>query len=247
MCAIAGVYFLVIATNTKRSVGLYGISIAFLGLAVLSGSRGDILAGFFCVVLLLLRRPNIVNITVFSAAAVLLFVFVIQSGLWTEFVVFNRFVQLTDGDYSMRDLLFSEAITLIQFGNCNIVGCGFNYFQVWGNSEFGLYPHNVLLEMLITFGLLLGGGVALLSVVGAIVLYLRIGLNPLFYIFLVDFFTLQKSSSLIDFTALPTLLCFSWFGGRAFFDNRRIRKRRVPLALSQGADPHFKGFVRREF
>lgn len=216
ICAIAGVYFFVIATNIKRKpLTIYGLAFAFLTLSLLGGSRGDILAGAIALPMFLLRRPNALNITLVASGILIIFVLFIQSGTGSHFAVFNRFLQLSDGDYSMRDILFGQAYDLILSDSCVIFGCGFNYFQVFYNYVFGLYPHNIFLEAILTFGALFGLSTVLLAIYGAVSLYVRIGNNPIFYILVVDLVSLQKSSSLIDFTALPTLICFAWFGGRA--------------------------------
>lgn len=230
ICVIAAVYFMVIATNERRAITLYGLSGFFMVLALLGGSRGELMAGLFALMFFLLRRPNAINMTLISAGALFLLVFVIQSGIWSEFAVFNRFASFAEGDFSMRDLLFVQALDLIGTGPCSLFGCGFNFFQIWHNYEFGLYPHNVFLEVIITFGLVIGGVATALSIFGAVNLYIRIGRNPLFYIFLVEFFSLQKSSSLIDFTTLPTFLCFAWAGARALGNLRtRADVRQMPL------------------
>lgn len=219
ICAIAGVYFFVIATNIRRkALPIYGLAFAFLILSILGGSRGDILAGAIALPMFLMRRPNATNIALVTTGIFIIFILFIESGSGSEFAVFNRFLQLTDGDYSMRDILFSQVYTLILSESCVILGCGFNYFQVFYNYVFGLYPHNVFLETILTFGVLFGLSTVLLAIYGVIILYIKIGNNPIFYILLVDLISLQKSSSLIDFTALPTLICFAWFGGRALLN-----------------------------
>jgi len=221
VCAVAGVYFLAIATNTsKREIGLYALAIAFLGLCILGGSRGDIMAGFFALALFLIRRPNALNVTLFASSTLFLFIFVIQSGIWAQFTVFNRFLEFTEGNFSKRDVLFSQAIQLIGESKCSLFGCGFNFFQLSNNYEFGLYPHNIFLESIITFGVLMGGAAVALCAYGAIILYLKVGKNPIFYIFLVDLFSFQKSGSILDYTSLPTLLCFAWFGWQAMLSRR---------------------------
>ena len=46
--------------------------------------------------------------------------------------------------------------------DCALIGCGFNYFQVHFGFGPGGYPHNVFAELLITFGIPMGGLMVLL-------------------------------------------------------------------------------------
>ena len=63
------------------------------------------------------------------------------------------------------------------------------------------------------------------SLVGAYSLYRRVGSNPFFYFFVIEYIVSMKSGSLIDFSALPVLLSFAFFGFHAVGLSLRSRMR----------------------
>jgi hypothetical protein len=61
-----------------------------------------------------------------------------------------------EGDESLRIFLFSNAITLF-FSDVKtmIFGAGINSFPVYiGNNTTGMYPHNIILELLAEYGII---------------------------------------------------------------------------------------------
>lgn len=109
-------------------------------------------------------------------------------------------MQLDTSNLGMRDVLASDAFELI--GNnesCLIFGCGFNAFQYTYSYRFGLYPHNVLIELIVTYGLFLSSLFIIIFMYG--INKMRISgnlVNSFFVIALYLFLIGLKSGTIID-------------------------------------------------
>jgi hypothetical protein len=127
----------------------------FLFLCSMGGGRGEILAALLTLLAIAAfssRRMLFVLITTILSLTFLISLF--SLGLLREFVIFDRFVALLDGDMSYRDVLLGETVNLINDNPiCLISGCGFLFFQSYLGYEEGMYPHNSLVEATIVFGL----------------------------------------------------------------------------------------------
>ncbi|MCI2397790.1 hypothetical protein [Aliiroseovarius subalbicans] len=214
--AMGGVFLYSLANDATRGVSLFFFtsSVVFFSLSMLGGARGDFLAGIIALAFFVLRNPRFQNIVVIGGAALLALVYVFQSGIWEDIVVFKRLLVLADGNFGQRDILADQAISLLREQPvCLALGCGFNFFQSYWGFEYGLYPHNAFLEAVVTFGLPVGGGLVLLSLLGLAISFLGWGArNPVFYLLLVQYLTMLKSGSLLGFTSLPLLVVFAMFG-----------------------------------
>lgn len=118
-------------------------------LAFMAGSRGELLAALMVSLLIM----------IFNGKYFIVFGLVACAGLTailTSDLALGRFSAVLDGDYGMRDVLFSQAINLLSSDyKVFFFGCGYGCFQrVYGYPD-SLYPHNFLLEFLISFGVLL--------------------------------------------------------------------------------------------
>src|SRR5690606_22950653 len=55
-----------------------------------------------------------------------------------------------------RDVLLGQAFYLLaNEPQCLLIGCGIGYFQDYWNYPLGMYPHNLFLESIISFGAVL--------------------------------------------------------------------------------------------
>lgn len=127
------------------------ITTLFLSLSLLGGARGDSLLAIIVIVgYILFRNPwHVLGMMIASLG----FLFVDLSWL-NDFVIFQRFSVFSEGDLGMRDLLFLQVIELIKNEpGCLVVGCGFGYFQSYYGYPYGMYPHNIILELLVSYGL----------------------------------------------------------------------------------------------
>jgi hypothetical protein len=208
------------------------LTVIFAILAAAGGARGDFVAGIIAIVLVIIRNPKTGNI-VFAASALLAAVtFLFRNGFSDEIIVFQRLTVLNEGDWGMRDELAAQTFELLSDKvMCLFSGCGFGYFQVYWHYDFGLYPHNSVLEALVTFGLPIGGVLSLLSIAGIARSYFGWGANnPLFYILLVQYLISLKSGSLLDFRSLSLLIVFALIGVTGL--GRRVGRRDAHLRSS---------------
>lgn len=153
--ALAGIY-LCAGTGGKYFKWLYALfSLTCLILSILGGARGDALAAILVVAGFVTYKYQKRFLLIFLMLSGLIFVLIeYWDYLANEFVFFERFSWVGRGDYGVRDVLFSQALALLSDEpGCLLAGCGLGYFQYHYNFDFGLYPHNVLLESVITFGL----------------------------------------------------------------------------------------------
>lgn len=153
--ALAGIY-LFAETSGRYSKWLYAFfSLVCLMLSVLGGARGDVLAMILVMMGFIAYRYKRKFFLLVLILGVSLFILAVNwDHLAEQFILFKRFSQVAHGDYGMRDVLFTRALALLSDEPvCLMIGCGLGYFQYYYNFEFGLYPHNVILELVITFGL----------------------------------------------------------------------------------------------
>ena len=76
--------------------------------------------------------------------------------MFSDSVLFERFSGVAAGDFGERDYLFSLALSQAFSGGVNFfVGGGLNYFQYYNMLPLELYPHNFILEGLVSGGVLL--------------------------------------------------------------------------------------------
>ncbi len=148
-------------------------------LCLLGGARGESLFATVLVGAILLWRYRLrflVLVIVFSLGLN----FLVKDWSWLEdFVIFQRYSvlavsqpaaipdvnidgkqdpksELQHSEYGYRDTLLKQSYRLIlDKPICLISGCGFGYFQKYYNYPIDMYPHNELVEFLITHGAVL--------------------------------------------------------------------------------------------
>jgi hypothetical protein len=81
---------------------------------------------------------------------------ILSAPLFADSVLFERLSDVLKGDFSDRDYLFSLALNQI-INNLSLlaIGGGLNYYQVYNVLPLELYPHNFLLESIISGGITL--------------------------------------------------------------------------------------------
>lgn len=141
-------------------------ALVFLALSFLGGARGDSIIAAF--VVFLYAIINLRGGVVVLALALVLLAHVAASYVsFQDFVIINRLMFLLEGDYGQRDALLLQAIDLFSGQwTCIIFGCGFGFFQIFFGYSFDLYPHNVLVEFLISHGAIFFIIVVILALIG---------------------------------------------------------------------------------
>lgn len=186
----------------KKKVGLIKLPLIFFAiiffiLGVMGGGRGELLAGVVVVFVALHKKQNYVNNLSSLLFFLILILFLKISNVGENF--FSRMNVLLDGDFSSRDMLAMNVIELISVNlSCINIGCGPGYFQNYFGFDFGLYPHNSILESIIVFGLPLMTLICIM-VIGGVIKYLLVFKKdcPFFLIFLFSFLVSLKSGSLL--------------------------------------------------
>ncbi len=216
---LGAILLLFIALQEKTltlSIFFLSISFVMLGLSGLGGARGEflicILVMFFLLFSFPTRKKNLFLILTCFGALFYFFSFFAETLDGLKIV--QRFSVLGSGNFGARDQLLIQSFHLLgERLDCALIGCGFNYFQVHFGYGYGTYPHNVFAELLITFGVPLGGAVVILVCMGVAFGFLNsIKRTPLFWVFLYFLGINLKSGSLLGLTSIPVLLYFSHIG-----------------------------------
>jgi len=170
--AIASLVLLFSASQTTPKIVSSVFVLVFSALSLIGGARGE---SVFAVVLVLgyiwLKKPK--QFLIFSLTCVGVMYLAVDDWSWIEdLIIFQRIFSENAG-LGLRDELLGQALNLLSNEPvCLISGCGFGYFQFYYRYEVGMYPHNLFVECLITFGL--PATLLLLSVViGGIALFIR--------------------------------------------------------------------------
>lgn len=209
-------YFALIAQN-RLSLTIYLLfSLITIILSALGGARGEFIIGLIVLSLIILRNINKKRMLLI-AICLSLIVGLILINYWdiiTDLLIFERIAVIGLGNYGSRDILLLQSLDLFSDRiDCVLIGCGLNYFQIHFGYEYGMYPHNVFAELLITYGIPLGGLIIFLVCAGSAFGFLSIySRSPLFWILLFFLGVSLKSGSLLGLTTLPTIIFFTYLG-----------------------------------
>ncbi|MFM1913984.1 MAG: hypothetical protein RIR51_1837 [Bacteroidota bacterium] len=151
---ISLVYFLKTTSKFLRLIFILG-TIFGIFLFLLGGARGESFFGVLVISLILFIKFRIKFIMFIIPSGIIIYSFFNFPQYLDNFILYSRITQVVEGDYGDRDLLFANAINLIKSDWVLLLfGKGFAYFQNYYNYSFGNYPHNYILEFIITFGIL---------------------------------------------------------------------------------------------
>lgn len=216
--------------EVRKGLSFLGVCmvVLFLLLSMLGGGRGESLAAFGVVFLLVTRK-------IWLAAALMSLIvgfsyigMDVLKSLESDFLFIKRFLVLFEGSLSSRDLLLRQGYDLLRDNpQCLLIGCGFGYFQKYYQYGFEYYPHNVFVESIISYGLplVLCG---LLSSLAGLVLHIRkVGSLDLLSVFFVYALIVSlKSGYLLG--SWMVLVFFCYFTGSAV--GRGFNKARYALS-----------------
>jgi hypothetical protein len=154
--AIAAAYAITI-TNCRAKRNLFFIVyLVFMAMSFYGGGRGDSLAALVVSLIFLFSMPRIVHIKV-SLFFLVLLIYLKINYFKNEVDIssfLQRFYVIGEGNFGLRDQLLVESFQLlVNNPRCILFGCGFEYFQYNYNYDYGMYPHNFLVESLMSFGL----------------------------------------------------------------------------------------------
>lgn len=211
--------FLACALNNKIRIFILIVALLYLFISFLGGSRGE-----FIVALLII---NLILFKFLSIGQIILYIFflsgLVVGNLFYEIIDFGNFtmtkrfaVILFEKNFGYRDILFRQSLELMSDRwDCVLIGCGFSFFQTYYSYDFGMYPHNSFLELIITFGLI-SVPLIFLAVLGCALGYLtKFGNTFMFYVLLFFFGINLKSDSIISITSIPIFLYFCYIALKA--------------------------------
>ncbi|MEM9138218.1 MAG: hypothetical protein AAGB15_00180 [Pseudomonadota bacterium] len=132
---------------------LFFMCMFFLLLSLMGGGRGDSIAAVVVTGLHLALHARRA-FWLFGSVIFVVWLFLSAEIALEEFAFYYRFTQLLDGGLGRRDVLLVQSADLLaEQPLCLITGCGFGYFQAYHRVESGLHPHNLIVEMVIVYGI----------------------------------------------------------------------------------------------
>jgi hypothetical protein len=199
------------------------ICFVFMGLSFLGGGRGEsIIAAIIIVVVALIKMPRLVFSTLLIS--IILYGYITSSIDLNEIIIFQRLEALFDGDLSSRDTLFLDGIKLLaNEPRCLLIGCGIGYFQYYHNYEFGMFPHNFILESVIIFGFIISLVACVMTLFGIFIFYKKNKNTTAFLLFfLYSLLVGLKSGSLLgSWFLLAAVFYFCSLNNFYYFENEK--------------------------
>lgn len=208
---IASLYFLLASydRSTSSRLALTLVSFFCLYLSAMGGARGDFAIAVLLYAIILVRHRSVYSYLLISGFVGLVIYILSDDEILHKILIVERYLSIVEsGDFGDRDVLVAQSLSLLgDRPACIIGGCGFNYFQYFYNYEYGLYPHNFIMELLITFGLLLALPLVFYILFGAWRLFTDPRADRFFFYFSIYVLLVAlKSGSLIDFKSFPVIL-----------------------------------------
>lgn len=198
LSAIVALFWLRLIPKEQKSLRRFAYFCLglFTFMSLFGGARGEFiaLAVIFLIHAFFVGRGTLVSII----AVFLILYFVIPTEMRSDIVLINRLDALAQDDsLGGRNDLFSMAIDLILAEpGCALYGCGIYYFQYYWGLILGFYPHNYLLEMIISLGSVVTLILYTIYFSSIIKLWRDPADRSVAYILLYLFFVSMKSSSI---------------------------------------------------
>ena len=154
LCAIAAFYNFSISRSISMSLVFSFIAIFFILLSAIGGARGDFVAVLAVIFIIMFKSRNLLLWTLILIVTVSSILLMSNQLDIQELALIERFSRIeSSGSYRLS--IFKDALTLLyQSPNCLVFGCGFNYFQSYFNYPADLHPHNIFIEYIIVFGII---------------------------------------------------------------------------------------------
>lgn len=156
------IYRLITKFSIKRAIVIIPMCIPFIGLVVLSGSRGAFISMFLGLgVLLFFRKTSTLNKWAIFVLGIFASGFLMLYLLETNPVIAQRLTETVETGDTGRNVLWNAAFDII--GDHLIIGSGFGGVipKMYSYSGIALVPHNIFLYIFISCGLF---GVVLFSI-----------------------------------------------------------------------------------
>lgn len=150
--AAAAAFLSVHKKNRLLKYLYFFLTVTFLFFSLMGGARGDSIAAFLLVISYFIISNPVRSLPWLALTAAGVYLGVNDWSWLNNFPIFERLLDLNN-NLGKRDILLAQAFSLLlNEPSCLIAGCGFGYFQYYFGYEFGMYPHNTLMELFIVFG-----------------------------------------------------------------------------------------------
>lgn len=209
---LAAVFSAALISNSVSKLHLryfcMGSLVVFLILSLIGGGRGDFVLALLTSIVVLGKFYAAVFVSTLTLMG-MVYASAIEELLSAYSILAERFFALS---YSlgMRDTLIADSLNLLLDNPvCMAFGCGIGFFQSYYDYPASLYPHNVLLETLISFGLIPTFALAFIALSGRSRMREFHGKSPNFVAMIVFFL-------LISFKSGSLLTSFLLWGGLIF-------------------------------
>lgn len=229
--AIAAAFWLTRRVIILEKVLAAALMLFSMSLSALGGARGDtaiallIIVGYF-----FLRAPA--KSAFWIAALTVGGIALIADWSWSEeLLVVTRILSILEGDYGYRDQLYAQVMELVSLKPaCLVMGCGAGYFQHFYHYEQGMYPHNLLLESMVTFGLPLTVALVVVVIRGSVKYYRQVGECDLFLLLTLYAFgiSLKSGSFFGSWMALAGCLYLASYSFAGWSRGADCRTRKAP-------------------
>lgn len=180
--------------KNKNIINLLLFIICFY-LVVLGAARGEFIA-LIVVIFIISIKNNYKKTLIFTLFIIITSIYTISKlEFENEILLFYRIAQIDQNNLGLRDILWINGYELL-LNDVSFFGNGFNYYQKYYNYPDSMYPHNIILELMITYGFF-GLLISLIMVIGCVNLCKK--QNTINIITLYIFLVLLKSGSLFNF------------------------------------------------
>ncbi len=170
IASVFALYYAKSQLTNILSIFFIGIALAFLFFSFIGGGRGDFLVALLIILIMAAksgRRIWLPLVIVIITCVSLLLVWAIEESIGEILMVQRLQVLIAGESLGLRDQLVLEGLELL--GNkldCLAMGCGYGFFQTYFSYEYGMYPHNIVVESVIVWGLPIVIGIASLAFIG---------------------------------------------------------------------------------
>lgn len=195
VAAIPCIYYALNSDKTQLRLTFAVAGLLFASQSFFGGARGEFIGLVLVVLMIMLKKSRLLLFAVSMGTFFLLTI--LPLGDYGGLVQIDRLIALWQDDtLGGRRQLFADALTILQEEpSCLVVGCGFQYFQAFWYLPFSAYPHNYILDLLISVGLPLTALIYTIYATGTLRLLNQPANVPCAYIMVYLFIVSMKSGS----------------------------------------------------
>ena len=218
--ALGSIFFFFLSCTTLSKITNFFFlvtALIFLYFSMAGGGRGDFIMGIFAIILILFKFLSVrwLILTMFFLSGLVMWILSSELIDFSNFLMVRRLAGVfVDQNFGGRDVLINQSFELLSNRlDCLLIGCGYNYFQIYYDYNFGMYPHNTFVELIITFGIFISLPLILIVLLGCIRGYFsKLGNTFIFYVLFYFLGISLKSGNLLTITTIPSILFFSYVG-----------------------------------